>query len=180
MFSLDLGAGFALRLLHTTDTDELYTLVDENREHLRPWLPDVAATTREATREYLRGAMGRWSRDEGLFTGICVEGQLVGILSAALDKENRCVSVGYWIAGGSEGRGSVTRSVLAVTDHFIRQREMQRVELRTQPDNGRSRAVAERCGFRLEGTLRQSAWLHDRFFDYCVYAVLRDEWLART
>lgn len=35
-------------------------------------------------------------------------------------------------------------------------------------------------GGGLEGTLRQSAWLHDRFFDYCVYAILHDEWLART
>lgn len=180
MFSFDLGGGLALRLLHTTDTDELYTLADENREHLRPWLPDVAATTREATGEYLRGAMGRWSRDEGLFTGICVEGKLVGILSAALDKENRCASIGYWVARGSEGSGIVTRSVLAITDHFIRQREMQRVELRAQPGNSRSRAVAERCGFLLEGTLRQCAWLHDGFVDYCVYGVLRDEWLART
>lgn len=180
MFSFDLGGGLALRLLHTTDADELYALVDENREHLRPWLPDVAATTRDATGAYLRAAMGKWSQDEGMFTGICVEGQLVGTLSAALDKGNRCASIGYWVARGAEGRGIVTRGVQAVTDHFIRQREMQRVELRTQPNNNRSRAVAERCGFRLEGTLRQSAWLHDRFFNFCVYAVLREEWLART
>lgn len=180
MFSLDLGAGLALRLLHTTDADELFMLVDEHRDHLRPWLPDVAATTREATAEYIRRSMERWSRDDGLFSGICIDGTLVGTLGVGLDKTNRCASLGYWVARTFEGRGVVTRSVRAITDHLIRQREMQRVELRAQPDNSRSRAVAERCGFRLEGTLRQSAWLHDRFVDYCVYAVLRDEWLART
>jgi len=46
MFNVDLGEGLALRLLHITDADELFRLVDQNRDHLEPWLPDVAATTR--------------------------------------------------------------------------------------------------------------------------------------
>lgn len=180
MFSLDLGAGLSLRLFHATDADELFRLVDANRDHLQRWLPEVAATTHEATADYVRRSMERWARDEGFFSGICVDGTLVGTLGAGLDKTNRCASLGYWVARTSEGRGVVTRSVQAVTDHYLRQREMQRVELRAQPGNSRSRAVAERCGFKLEGTLRQSAWLHDRFVDHCVYAILREEWLARS
>lgn len=166
--------------MHVRDADELYRLVETNRDHLQPWLPDVAATTREATAEYLSRSMERWGRDEGFFSGICVDGVLVGTLSTGLDKANRCASIGYWVARTAEGRGIVTRGVRAVTDHLVRQRELQRVEVRAQPGNDRSRAVAERCGFKLEGTLRQSAWLHDRFVDYCVYAVLREEWLAHS
>ena len=84
------------------------------------------------------------------------------------------------LAEEAQGRGLVTRSVRAVTDLLLRERGVQRVEIRAEPGNSRSRAVAERCGYAYEGTLRQVAWMQDRFIDLCVYAALRDEWLART
>lgn len=130
--------------------------------------------------KYVRKTMERWARDEGFITGICADGRLIGTFGAALDNTNCCASLGYWVGKDFEGRGIATRSVRAVTDLLFRQREIQRVELRAQPTNRRSRAVAERCGFKLEGTLRQSAWVHDRLVDFCMFSILREEWLAQT
>lgn len=180
MFSLQIDDELSLRLLELADVDALYALADRNREHFRPWLADVAATTFEETTAYLRAAMQRWASGEGFYCGIVAHGVLVGGLSVRIDQAHRHASLGYMLAEDAQGRGIVSRCVRATTDRLIRDLGMQRVEIRAEPENRRSRAVAERCGFTVEGTLRQVAWLHDHFVDMCVYAVLRDEWLART
>ncbi len=180
MFHWPVDAELSLRLLHLSDADEFYALADRNRDHLRRWIPEVAATTPDETRSYIAGTMERWARDEGFFCGIVCEGHLAGAMGIRKDVTNRCASIGYWLGSEFEGRGLVSRSVRAITDHLVRERGVERVEIRAEPENGRSRAVAERCGFLHEGTLRRAAWEHDRLVDSCVYAVIREEWLART
>ena len=41
--------------------------------------------------------------------------------------------------------------------------------------NTGSRRVLEKCGFTLEGTLRQSVCKNGRMLDSCIYALLREE-----
>jgi ribosomal-protein-serine acetyltransferase len=53
---------------------------------------------------------------------------------------------------------------------------MNRVEVRAGVENLRSRRVAERLGFSLEGVMRQAERLGDRFIDHAVYAILASEW----
>jgi ribosomal-protein-serine acetyltransferase len=53
---------------------------------------------------------------------------------------------------------------------------VNRVEIRAEPSNTRSRAVAERLGFTMEGILRQVVNMGDRFADRAVYSLLREEW----
>ena len=36
--------------------------------------------------------------------------------------------------------------------------------------------VAERLGFRPEGTRRESHWITDRFEDHVIYGLLESEW----
>ena len=44
MLSLDLGSGVSLDELGRSDADEMFALVDANRERLRRWLPWVDLT----------------------------------------------------------------------------------------------------------------------------------------
>jgi RimJ/RimL family protein N-acetyltransferase len=43
-------------------------------------------------------------------------------------------------------------------------------------ENVRSRALAERLGFRHEGTLRQALRLGDGYHDDALYAMLAEDW----
>jgi ribosomal-protein-serine acetyltransferase len=49
------------------------------------------------------------------------------------------------------------------------------VEIRTDIENRRSRALAERLGFQYEGVLRQAYWVGDRYSDDAVYSMLAAE-----
>ena len=42
--------------------------------------------------------------------------------------------------------------------------------------NGPSRRVLEKCGFRREGTQRQSRWWAGRWWNVHEYAILEHEW----
>ena len=54
--------------------------------------------------------------------------------------------------------------------------ELNRVEVRCDVRNTRSRALAERLGFAYEGTKRQVEKIGGEFVDDHYFALLREEW----
>jgi RimJ/RimL family protein N-acetyltransferase len=62
--------------------------------------------------------------------------------------------IGYWLRTADNGKGYMTEAVGLVTRMMIETLKMRRVEIRADENNKRSRAVAERAGFQLEGILR--------------------------
>ena len=70
----------------------------------------------------------------------------------------------------------MTEAVRAYTGHAFEVWGMHRMELRAAVGNARSRAVAERVGFVLEGVLRGAERVGDRHLDVAVYAALATEW----
>lgn len=62
--------------------------------------------------------------------------------------------VGYWVRSSEAGKGYATEGVMALTDWALGGLGAKRVSLVTAELNRAARAVAERCGFLLEGILR--------------------------
>lgn len=161
-----------LRLLQASDTEELFSLVDGNREYLRRWLPWVDDNTSvEQTREFIEGRAGRsaW--------GIWYRGALVGVIDYhVIDWEEGKTEIGYWLAYSWQGRGIMTRACRAMIDHAFAGLGMRRVEIHCAVQNERSRAIPKRLGFVEEGTIQQGQQLRDRFVDVVVYGMLSSEW----
>ncbi len=61
-------------------------------------------------------------------------------------------------------------------DHAFDSLKLNRVEMHCGVENKKSRKIAEKLGFREEGVIRQSGWLHDHFVDYVIYGMLSSEW----
>ena len=59
--------------------------------------------------------------------------------------------VGYWVRSSEVGKGYASEGVAALTSWALDVLGARRVELVTDEQNLGSRAVAERCGFTLEG-----------------------------
>jgi ribosomal-protein-serine acetyltransferase len=172
----DLGDGAALRPLAAADSRDLHDLIVANRAHLRAWMP-WADQDERTTVAFVHRAIASAGRREGLHLAIVANGSIAGVCGFhAIAWAHRSASVGYWIAEAAQGRGIVTRAVRALVDHAFTDLGLHRVELRTAPDNMRSRAVAGRVGFTQEGTLREDERFGDRFADSVVYSVLAPEW----
>jgi RimJ/RimL family protein N-acetyltransferase len=78
--------------------------------------------------------------------------------------------IAYWCATNKVGHGYITEAVLALTE-FAWSLGLVRVEIRCDAKNLRSRAVAERAGFALEGVLKnESRTPQGALRDTCVFA----------
>jgi RimJ/RimL family protein N-acetyltransferase len=87
--------------------------------------------------------------------------------------------IGYIADVDQEGQGYVTEAVRAVLAALFDKAGAHRVRLMTDETNLRSHKVAERCGFRLEGTLRESRRRRDGSFgNDLLYGLLRREFSA--
>jgi len=69
----------------------------------------------------------------------------------------RRFEIGYWIRRSCEGQGLMCEAVTALTQFAFTTLAAVRVEIHTSHRNVRSQRVAERCGFVLEGRLRDFA-----------------------
>ncbi|ELS53718.1 GNAT family N-acetyltransferase [Streptomyces viridochromogenes] len=111
---------------------------------------------------WANGSMFTW----GLFLP---EGQeLVGMLGLTM-RSLSVAEIGFWGTKEHRGNGYITEAVLTASRWAFVHLSIDRVEWRAEVGNKPSRAVAERAGFTLEGTLR-SAIVHQ--------GVRRDCWVG--
>lgn len=156
--------------------EEIFALVDRNREHLRPWLPWAAAPAIENTRDFIRKALEQFAANDGFHAGIWVDGKYAGGAGFhKIDWTNRKVELGYWIGREYEGRGLVTLACRSLIAHAFSEWKLNRVEIRCAADNTRSNEVARRLNFRLDGTLRDGHLLYGRYHDLHIYSMLASE-----
>jgi ribosomal-protein-serine acetyltransferase len=167
-----------LRPFVEADAEAAFGLVDANRQHLQRWLPWVeSATSVEDTRAFFKSSQEQGEDRTNLYAGIWHQGELAGSISFYwVDTHNRCAAIAYLLAERFQGRGLVTRACRAFIGYAFAEMGLNRVELRAAAGNARSRAVAERLGFTVEGIARQEQRLQDRYVDMVVYSMLASEW----
>ena len=109
---------------------------------------------------------------------IVVDERVVG--GANLNFQGHHVAeIAYFLRKSARGRGLATRAVLLASDWGFRERGLARIQLRVDPANLASVALAERAGFVFEGVERNSAAYPDgRRFDSLVYSLLPSERVA--
>jgi ribosomal-protein-serine acetyltransferase len=172
---VDLGDGALLRRLTIGDLEEIWALVQAERDRIGVWMPWVEHTkTIDDQRRWLEGVLSDANSADGL--GIFVDGAYAGGIGLMVGAYDVAGEIGYWIDSAHEGRGLVTRATRALIDLGFRERGLHRIMIRAGVDNVRSRAVPERLGFTREGVLRGEGKGSGGFYDMVVYGLLEDEW----
>src|SRR3954451_5644713 len=109
MLTRELSPGCHRRLLEEHDADELYAVVAANHEHLARWLPWVEGHTPERSLEFIRATRRSLGANEGLTTGVVVDGAIAGVVGLhEINWMHRSTSAGYWLAEAYQGRGLMT------------------------------------------------------------------------
>ena len=173
----ELSDGVELRSLTEADVKELYALIEANRSYLAPWMPWAAGQTVDGTAEFVRKSIKQEADDDGFQVAVIVDGAIAGVLGHELDRENRTTTIGYWLAEDQQGRGLMTAAVKRLLEHAFDELRLNRVGIEVAPNNPRSRALAERLGFREEGVLREAErFADDDYRDLVLYSMLASEW----
>lgn len=177
-----------LRPYRAGDGPAYYALAANNREHLLPFEADNPALeindqtdaevlSRELAAEWVARRMffmGAWHRQTGRL--------VAQIVLSPVNWDLPELAVGYFVDRDHEGRGFVSEGVQAALELAFDILGAARVRLSCNETNLRSVRVAERCGFTLEGHLRQTRPAH-RLPDGTasgdlIFGMLRDEYEA--
>jgi RimJ/RimL family protein N-acetyltransferase len=103
-------------------------------------------------------------------------GRIVGSIGLFhADWEVRSVEIGYGVRGDERGKGYASEALGAVARWALTEGGIQRAWLTANTDNVASVRVAEKAGFRSEGTLRRAGLEDDGLHDLAVFSLLDDE-----
>ncbi|WP_027965048.1 GNAT family N-acetyltransferase [Halalkalibacillus halophilus] len=168
-----------IRMPKPGDGKVMYESLQASLEELKPWmafahidqtLDDVEANIREAHIKFLKREDLRW------LVFLKETGEL--ICSSGLhrfDWKVRKFEIGYWTDSRHTGKGYTTEAVEGITAFAFNELQANRVEIRCDDLNVRSKAIPERLGFTLEGTLRNDdlALNGEDLRDTCIYAKVK-------
>ena len=141
---------------------ELAVVITQSLSHLRPWMPWAQdAPTAESSELVVRRMLADFIARRDLCFQIYARradgspGRLLGGTGLhRIDWSVPKFEIGYWIRPEAMGQGHVSEAVRLLIALAFDRLGARRVEIRCDPRNLKSRAVAQRCGFELEGVLR--------------------------
>ncbi|MGF7237686.1 MAG: GNAT family N-acetyltransferase [Frankia sp.] len=79
--------------------------------------------------------------------------------------------VGYWIDQEVAGRGIMPTALALVIGHCFGPVGLHRIEANVRPENGASRRVVEKLGFRTEGMHLRYLAIDGAYRDHLIYAI---------
>ena len=153
-----------IRAPRAGDGAENCAAVQESLAELRPWMPwAMEPLTPESQEAVMRRAHADFMARTDLMLLLLLKGTNTMVGSSGLHRIDWRVprfEIGYWLRTSYTGKGYMTEAVNAITAFAFGTLEARRVEIRCDERNTRSAAVAQRCGFALEGVLRHSGRSH--------------------
>jgi len=168
-----------LRILQAGDGAMMSEAINASVDELCPWLSWVCdGQSIEESERYARKMAAKFiERSEFIFAILDrPSGGYMG--NAGLHPRNHTLpsyEIGYWLATNYTGHGYMTEAVAALTTFAFDTLQAKRVELRCDPENKGSAAVAERTGYQLEGHLKKAMRNHaGELRDTLIYAQIRD------
>ncbi|NYF25924.1 GNAT family N-acetyltransferase [Sporosarcina sp. JAI121] len=158
------------------DALDAWNAIRDSLPALRKWMPWAQPDPElHMTEESLRKAVANFiTRDDLRFHLYQKEsGKFIG--SSGLHRIDWSIpkfEIGYWLATEFEGQGYMTEAVKRIEQFAFEELGARRVEIRCDEENMKSRSVAERAGFTLEGVLKQDSLSPDGNIlrNTCIYA----------
>ena len=173
-----LSESLTIRMLERKDAKELFRVVDDNRSHLREWLPWLDDNTKVRDSEvFIETTINQFKKDKSFQCGVFYSNSLVGMCGFhPISFSNNSVTIGYWLAKRYEGKGIITKCSEFFINYAFQELKLNKVCIPVAEKNVKSRAVAERLGLINEGLEREAEVLYGMYVNHIRYSILRSEY----
>jgi ribosomal-protein-serine acetyltransferase len=178
VFSYQVDENLKLVLPLPQHAEEIAAAVRENLAHLQMWMPWATDDySVESALEYIKRTLKEFGETGTFGLSVVLSGKFVGALGFHnLDSNNKSAHVGYWLTKEAQGKGLMTRCTRILIDYLFDELNLNRVQINCNVENTKSRAIPERLGFQLEGIHRQVEFRANKFGDWAIYAMLKEDW----
>ena len=149
MFSYQINKNIKLKILEEREAEQLFKLVDSNRDYLAEFLPFVEHTKKvEDSKHFIHSALQQFIDGNGFHCGIWSNKELIGVIGLHyLDLVNKTTSIGYYLAEDFQKKGIMTKCTKALIRYVYEVYDINRIEIRMSNKNKKSRAIPIRLGF---------------------------------
>ncbi|MEK4742101.1 MULTISPECIES: GNAT family N-acetyltransferase [unclassified Bacillus (in: firmicutes)] len=169
-----------IRMPKPGDGKVVYDAIQASIQELKPWMVFAQKEkTEEEIEESIRKSHIQFLQREDLRLLVFSNETGEFIASAGLHRINWDIpqfEIGYWIDSRFSGKGYMVEAAKGITDYAFTELKANRVEIRCDSLNKKSRAIPEKLGFKLEGTLESASVAVDGngLRDMCVFAMTRN------
>jgi len=169
-----------LRPWRPDDLDAMARAVTESVEHLRPWMPWVAAEPmpRDDRAALIVEFRRQWDAGESFVYGIfaAVGGEPVGGTGLHPRIGPGGVEIGYWVHPAWVGQGIATAATRALTTAAFALPGIDRVEVHHDKANVASSRIPSKLGFTLVAEVPDPPTAPGEMGTECQWRVTRPEW----
>lgn len=150
---------------------ELFNLVDKNREYLKKTLPWLDYTKREEdSLKFIKSSIERYKNNDELELGIFENKKLIGMIGThALNKEEKHLSIGYWIDESYQGKGIMTLCCKKLIEYTFLSFDINDIFIKCGITNFKSCSIPERLGFKYIKVLENFENLYGKSVDMKLY-----------
>ena len=174
---INIDENIKIELINENHSQPIFDIVDQNRIHLRQWLPFVdRMQTVEFAENFVKGTMQR-NKDGNEFAFVIIENdKVIGRIGVyKIDGQNKIGEIGYWLAENLQGKGIITKSSKALIDFCFSDLQLNRIEIKCGTENFKSKTIPEKLNFTREGVIREGELLYDKFIDLNLYSLLKTD-----
>lgn len=172
---------FELRELNVSDAPAFYALVEKNRKRLEDFFAGTVAKTKtpEDTVDFIREALVK-KENNAYFPFIVVDkikNTPIGFIDVKnIDWNIPKAELGCYIDADYTGKSISHKALMKLIRHLFNEKGFNKLFLRTHAGNTAARALAEKCGFIIEGTLRSDyKTTKGELVDLLYYGLLKRE-----
>ncbi len=181
MFYRIINENLKLVLTTTLLSEEIFQLIDINREYLKKWLPWLNSSSRpEDTKSFIETCLNGFSKMEQLHCTILYNDSIAGLVGFnSINWTTKTGYIGYWLSERETGKGIMTSAVKELEKIGFTDLKLEKTEIRCAYENTGSRRIPEKLGYKNEGIIRNAENLYGRMVDHVIYGLLKDEYFNR-
>ena len=163
----------SLHLVSQSDAQVIYQL-HADKEAMAYWSCPPYEQLAQAEKQ-IDAALNDYNSGSAMMFGIYLKerGALIGTLSLfSINEESRRAEIGYMLSRAYWGQGLMTEGLGSFFTWCFRDLNLHRLEADIDPTNAASANLLKRCGFVLEGLLRERWTVGGKVTDSELYGLL--------
>ena len=176
LFKIKINDGLSLVIPNLSSAQEIFNLIDADRDHLRTWLPWVdSTTTAEDTRKNLSERIQKFNKKEQASFYGTLNGDFVASVGFSSLKDGEG-EIGYWLLSQYGGRGLMTTFVKACIDYGFEELNLNRIVIKCAKGNFKSANIPKRLGFTQSEETEEKRTINSSENDTIVFTLDKNDW----